>query len=136
MTTPQSWNLGNMKLRHEPPDVLWMEMEGTVDGSSTGKVAGIFRQICEKQPVYLICDFTKLVAMTPEVRAEVGKNIKAEWIQGCAYINASLVTMMAVKAMNALMFLVGKTTFKGLFVKSEPEARAAIAKLRRERQAA
>ena len=76
-------------------------------------------------------DFTGLSGgIDSSVRERGSQLIKAEWMRGCVYINASMPIRAGLKVINLAMFLAGKADFPTEYVKSREEALAVVERFR------
>src|SRR5690606_13828071 len=88
-------------------DVVVMNtMVGSEDLSVT---AELLKAQAAKGRFFLIVDFTGMSGgIDSSVRERGSQLIKAEWMRGCVYINASMPIRAGLKVINLAMFLAGK----------------------------
>lgn len=113
-----------------PDDVVIMR-PGASDGEDLSVTAERLKKRAEQGRFFLIVDFTGMQGGIDSATRESGsKLIKAEWMRGGIYINASLPIRTGLKVINLAMFLAGKADFPTEYVKSLDEALQVVARLK------
>lgn len=111
-------------------DVVVMHTSAS-NGEDLAVTAENLKKRAENGRFFLIVDFTGATTGIDSNTRERGANlVKAEWMRGCVYINASMPIRAALKVINLAMFLAGKADFPSEYVKSFDEAYAAIDRMR------
>ena len=115
-----------------PGDVVVMR-PGSGEAEDLVDTAKRLEARAEQGRFFLIVDFTDMSGgIDTETRESGSKLIKAEWMRGSVYINASMPIRAALKVINLAMFLAGRADFPTEFVKSMEEAQKTVERMKAE----
>jgi hypothetical protein len=136
LTTPRDWHVGQHHIRFEPPDILWVNLQGNVTLEEVKKIVELSREQGEQRPFYIAADLSKVETVDGAARQHASKEIRPEWFAGVVYIGASFVTKAAAKGLALVLYFTGKMEAPIDFVHTESEGRDHINKLRAKKKAA
>lgn len=115
-----------------PDDVIVMR-PWAKDAQDLEATAERLKSRAEQARFFLIVDFSGLDdAVDASIRKKGPDVIKAEWMRGAVYVNASMPIRAGLKVINLAMFLAGRASFPTEYAKSLEEAHAIVARFRAE----
>ncbi len=135
MDNGQKHKVGQHVTYFEEPDIIFMKLVGAVVESEGGELNRLHRDFGRgRSHVFLLFDLSDLEKIDPGVRKEAGATLKMIPMQGAAIFGAPMKARVVAKLILTAMNLFKSETDKTpiLFLDTEAEARAFIARRRRE----
>jgi hypothetical protein len=134
MTPPRQWRLGTHVLRFEPPDTLWVSIQGPATFEDNVQLMDTYREHARQQPFFLIVDMRGSTTADEEGLRYVSEHLQPTWFRGVIYIKARLIQKAVVKGITHLQYLSGNIPQDEVahvyYVDTEEEARGLISRLR------
>lgn len=135
MSEPREWKLEAHQGRFEPPDTLWLKLQGSISRETFVWTVTLCRELGSQQALFVVADVTETNGMDPEGRRYASEHMESEWIAAVIYIGARLIHKAAAKGIGfVVQHLLGRKTTPVYFVSNEEEARDVLAQLRRSKE--
>lgn len=135
MDNGQKHTVGQHVTYFEEPDIIYMKLIGAVVESQGGELNRLHREFGRgRDHVFLLFDLSDLEKIDPGVRKEAGATLKMIPMRGAAIFGAPMKAKVVAKLILTAMNLFKSEHEKApvQFVENEAEARAFIARRRRE----
>jgi hypothetical protein len=133
MGTPRQWKLGTHVLRFEPPNTLWVNIQGPATFEDNVQLMDAYREQARQQPFFLVLDMEGATTTDEEGLRYVSEHLETTWFLGVIYIKARLIQKAAVKSITYLQYLSGHVPRDEVkhvyYVDTEEEARDLLSRL-------
>lgn len=124
MDSRQEWSFAGHRAWFEPlHNILWAEFRGPVDVDSVRWSVSLYREMGQRQPIYLIADI-KGARHTPEARRHLVENVRPEWFRGVVYLSSSPDQQAVSTGFMLALRKIGGPTYDFVYLDTAEQARA------------
>jgi hypothetical protein len=87
----RDWTIGTNTFRFEPPDVLWVKIEGNCSLEEAVLISRLYRELAAVRPFYALNDMQTSTGMDAEARHYMSENVRFEWFRAMIFFNTRLM---------------------------------------------
>jgi hypothetical protein len=88
---PREWTIGTNTFRFEPPDLLWVKLQGECSREEAVQIVKLYRELAADQPYFVLSDMQASMGMDPEAKRYMSENIASGWFLGVILFNTRLL---------------------------------------------
>jgi hypothetical protein len=96
---PREWTIGANTFRFEPPDILWVKIQGKCSREEAVQIVSLYRELAVVHAYFVLSDMEASKGMDAEAKRYMSENLRAEWFLGMILFNTRLVHRALVKGL-------------------------------------
>ncbi len=97
--SPREWTIGANIFRFEPPDLLWVKIQGECSREEAVQIVNLYRELAEHQPYFVLSDMQASMGMDEEAKRYMSENIRSGWFLGMILYNTRLLHRAIAKGL-------------------------------------
>jgi hypothetical protein len=96
---PREWTIGANIFRFEPPDLLWVKIQGECSREEAVRIVKLYRELAENQPYFVLSDMQASMGMDAEAKRYMSENLRPGWFLGVILFNTRLLHRAIAKGL-------------------------------------
>ncbi|MET0401193.1 MAG: hypothetical protein ABW123_02270 [Cystobacter sp.] len=131
---PREWTIGEHTFRLEPPDLLWVTIQGGCTLEEAVRIVRLYRELGEVSPVFVLSDMRASMGMDAESRRYMSDHVQHHWFRAMILYNTRLLHRAIARgliiAASMTRAMEGPPRMKMHFVSTRDDALELLAGLR------